>query len=133
MVRYGNMLTTEDVIEILAIDLIGEVGPIPGHFLNQEHTRKWWRSERYTPNVADRLPYPVWIREGKKGCIDYAREKVEEILATHKPEPLTPGQEADVERILTDAREYYKRQGLISEEEWEIYMRSLESPGYPNE
>jgi len=29
--------------ETLAIDLIEEVGPIPGFYLNKEHTRKWWK------------------------------------------------------------------------------------------
>ena len=28
----------------LALDLIDQVGPIPGEFLSSAHTRKWWRS-----------------------------------------------------------------------------------------
>jgi len=31
--------------ETLAIDLIEQVGPIPGYFLNKEHTRNWWKRE----------------------------------------------------------------------------------------
>jgi len=38
---------------------------------------------------------------------------MEEILATHKPEPLTPKQEEGVERILEEARQYYKGKGLM--------------------
>jgi len=39
--------------ETLAIDLIEEVGPIPGHFLNKAHTRKWWKLEQFIPKAAD--------------------------------------------------------------------------------
>ena len=117
--------------DTLAIDLIEEVGPIPGHFLNKEHTRKWWKHEQFMPKVADRLAYPDWARTGKKSALDYAKERMEEILATHKPTPLTPSQEEEVERILKEAREYYKKKGLISDAEWEVYMKTLESPNYP--
>ena len=99
--------------ETLAIDLIEKVGPIPGHYLNQEHTRKWWKKEQFIPKVADRLTYPEWMKTGKKSCLDYAKERMEEILATHKPTPLTDSQEEEIERILEKARKYYKERGLL--------------------
>ena len=69
---------------------------------------------------------------GKKSCLDYAKERMEEILATHKVSiPLTPSQEEDIERILNEARKYYRDKGLISDAEWAVYMKSLESPNYP--
>ena len=119
--------------ETLAIDLIEKVGPIPGHFLGEEHTRKWWKLEQFVPKAADRLTYPEWMSTGKKSCLDYAKERMEEILATHKPTPLTPGQEEDVERILEEARQYYKESGMISEEEMATYRESMKSPSYPYE
>lgn len=119
--------------ETLAIDLIEEVGPIPGHFLSKEHTRKWWKLEQFVPKAADRLTYPEWMQSGKRSCLDYAKERIEEILATHKPTPLTPSQEEDVERILEEARKYYKERGLISEEEMPIYRESMKSANYPYE
>jgi trimethylamine--corrinoid protein Co-methyltransferase len=115
----------------LAIDLIEEVGPIPGHFLNKAHTRKWWKLEQFVPRAADRLTYPEWMESGKKSCLDYARDRMEEILATHKPTPLSPGQEEDIERILEEARQYYQERGLISEEEMATYRVSMRSPNYP--
>ena len=39
--------------ETLAIDLISDVGPISGIFLNKEHTRKWWEKEQYMTRTAD--------------------------------------------------------------------------------
>ena len=127
--RFLEGITIND--ETLAIELIEQVGPIPGHFLNREHTRKWWQREQFVPRSADRLTYPEWINTGKKGCLDYARQRMDEILATHRPTPLTPGQEEDVERILEEARQYYKEKGLISDEEMATYRKSMESPNYP--
>ena len=99
--------------ETLAIDLIEGVGPIPGHYLNKKHTRKWWKKEQFIPKAADRLTYPEWMKIGKKSTLDYAKKRMEEILTTHKPIPLTPDQEKDIEKILEEARNYYKEKGLM--------------------
>ena len=99
--------------ETLALDLIEEVGPIPGMFLDKEHTRKWWKKEQFIPKAADRRTYPDWMKTEKKSALDYAKEEMEQILATHKPTPLTPGQDQDIERILEEARQYYRRQELL--------------------
>ena len=99
--------------ETLALDLIDQVGPIPGFYLDKEHTRKWWKSEHFVPKVADRLSIPEWMESGKKSALDYAKEEMEEILATHKPDALSPQQEEDVESILEEARQYYRKKGLM--------------------
>ena len=99
--------------ETLALELINEVGPIPGMYLDKEHTRRWWKKEQFMPKAADRLSIPEWIAKGKKSAIDYAQERMEEILATHTPAPLTPSQEEDIDRILGEAREYYRKKGLL--------------------
>ena len=129
--RFIEGVTIND--ETMAVDVIDKVGPIPGHFLGEEHTRKWWKLEQFAPKVADRLTYPEWVNMGKKSCLDYAREIMEEILATHKPQPLTPKQEEDVERILEEARQYYQKKDLISDEEMTAYRKSMKSPNYPYE
>ncbi len=118
--RFLEGVTVTD--ESLGVDLINEVGPIPGHYLAKQHTRDWWRREQYIPKAADRLTYPEWSQAGKKDCIDYAKDRMEELLATHEVDPpLTPSQETEIERILQEAREYYREQGLITDEEWEAY------------
>jgi trimethylamine--corrinoid protein Co-methyltransferase len=110
----GRFIEGEEVNEeTIALELIEEVGPIPGHYLNTAHTRKWWQKEQYMPKAADRLTYPEWVAQGKKSALDYAKERMEEILATHEPEPLTPSQEEDLERILKEARKSYRERGLI--------------------
>ena len=118
--------------ETMALDLIDEVGPIPGYYLNKEHTRKWWKLEQFIPRVADRLTYPEWLKGGKKDCLSLAKERYQKILSTHKVDPpLTQNQEEEIERILKEARKYYREKGLISDAEWEAYMEDLKSPDYP--
>jgi len=118
--------------EALAIDLINEVGPIPGHYLGKAHTRKWWKKEQFEPKSADRLTYPEWLKVGKKSCIDYAKERMEEILSTHKVDPpLTNNQENDIESILKEARQYYHEKGLITDEELKVYKEAFKKPNPP--
>ena len=118
--------------DAVAIDLINKVGPIPGHFLSEEHTRRWWQREQCVTKSSDRLTYPEWEKTGKKNEIEYARQRVEEILATHKvAKPLTPSEEEEVNRILIEARKYYKDQGMISESEWATYKETVKSEGRP--
>jgi trimethylamine--corrinoid protein Co-methyltransferase len=121
--RFLEGVTVAD--ETLAIDLINQVGPIPGHYLSTAHTREWWRKEQWLPKAADLEAYPVWVRSGKKDALVLARERMEEILATHEPTPLTPEQEQAIEEILTEARQFYRDRGTISDEELSVYMKTL--------
>jgi len=130
----GRFLQGVDVTdETLATELIEQVGPIPGHFLNKKHTRTWWRHEQYTPLSADKLTYPEWAASGRKSCIDYARERMDDILANYTPPPLTPGQENEIESILEEARRHYNQAGLISADEMTAYRSSMDSSRYPYE
>jgi trimethylamine--corrinoid protein Co-methyltransferase len=72
--------------ETLALDLIDEVGP-DGQFLQSEHTLKHFR-ERWYPDLFDRNNYEAWLKKGGKTLGQRAAERVETILASHKPEPL---------------------------------------------
>ncbi len=129
--RFMEGVTVDS--ETLAIDLIHEVGPIPGHYLDKAHTRKWWKLEQFLPKAADQLTYPEWLRTGKKTCLDYARERMDAILSSHKTTPLTSNQEEEVEKVLEEARKYYKKRGLITNEEMSTYRKSMRSHNYPYE
>ena len=87
--------------------------------------------EQFLPKVADRLPIPEWMKSGKTTALDHARERMEQILSSHKPVPLSPEHEQVVEDILSDARKYYRKTGTITDEEWTIYQEDLSSPNYP--
>ena len=123
--RFLEGVTITD--ESLAIDLINQVGPIPGHYLSTAHTREWWRKEQWLPQSADLEAYPVWVRSGKKDALALARERMEQILASHKPAPLTVEQEQAIEDILREARQYYRQSGLLSEAEWFSYRQTVGS------
>jgi trimethylamine--corrinoid protein Co-methyltransferase len=100
--------------ETLAVDLIERVGPIPGFFLDKEHTRNWWKKEQYLPKAADCLTYPEWVKSGKKDCLDYAKARMEEILSTHEVSiHLTEEQDRKISDILEEAYAHYKSEGLI--------------------
>jgi trimethylamine--corrinoid protein Co-methyltransferase len=110
----GRFISGERVDdETIALELIQQVGPIPGHYLDTKHTLKWFRKEQYMPRAADRLSYGQWLAADKKAALDYARERVEQILSTHETVPLAPAQEDDLDRILAEARRYYRAQGLM--------------------
>jgi len=53
--------------------------------------------------------------------------KVTEILATHKPLPLSESEDQALEGILAEARNHYRSKGMISDEEWPAHMKELES------
>ena len=111
--------------ETLAIDVINEVGPIPGNYLGHAHTREWWKNEDSFLAVTDHEPYSSWVMSGRKDMLDRAREKVQDILATHQPRPLTDCEEEAVEDILNRARAHYRGKGVIPDAEWSTYMEAL--------
>ena len=119
--------------ETLAAELIHEVGPLPGCFIDTDHTFEHWREECYIPRAAVRSNRVKYSEDGEKNAEDIAALRYEEILSTHKAKKLTPPQEAEIEYILQDARNYYHRKGMISGGEWTSYQKSLHSQNYPFE
>jgi len=99
--------------ETMAMEIIREVEPMRGTYLNKAHTRTLWKKEYYVPKSADRLTYQEWLKKGRKNSIDYARERMEEVLAAHKPTPITPEQDKEMDRILEEAKKYYWNRGLL--------------------
>jgi trimethylamine--corrinoid protein Co-methyltransferase len=85
--------------EALALDVIRAVGP-GGNFLAQKHTKKHMR-ELWVPTLFDRRPYNEWEHK-RDGARDWARQKAQEILKSHKPEPLDPKLSAELARIIAD-------------------------------
>lgn len=128
----GRLLEGVEVnTETLAFDVINSVGPIPGTFLTEEHTRKHWKESQFFPKSTDSLTYPEWMGAEKKDSIGYALDRMKEILSTYEPEPLSNGDEDTIENILEEARKYYREKELISDKEWDAYQKDLNSSGYP--
>ena len=84
-------------------DVIQRVGP-GGHFLGEKSTRANIRSgEWLIPGLGVHDTLKSWEISGKKDLLEEAREKVEHILSTHKPLPLPPEVEAELDRIEESA------------------------------
>lgn len=85
--------------DTLALDIIRKVGS-GGHYLAQRHTLNRFMKEHWIPKISDRRTYDTWKKEGGKGIHEVAREKANEILATHKPEPIPKDVQKEISQIL---------------------------------
>ena len=91
--------------ERLAIDLIKEVGPVPGNYLKTEHTRAHWQEEYLIPDVGVREEYNAWVLGGSKGVIERAAEIAHQLMENHQPNPLPAEAERELQEILIAAEE----------------------------
>jgi len=86
-----------------------EKGRRIGHFLDQRHTLMWYEKEHRPrrDSVFEKHSREKWIDLGAKTFLQRAHEKVEEILKTHKPEPLPK----EIEEKIAEIRKKYKIEG----------------------
>jgi len=88
--------------ETLALDAIMKVGP-RGQFLSQKHTLRNMPRELYVPKISDRLPRESWEKSGSQDILARAKHKVEQILNTHRPEPLSENVRVRLRQITESA------------------------------
>ena len=92
----------------LAVDLIRKVGP-GGMYLAEKHTLEWFKKEQYIPSdLIDRQEFKTWKAAGSKDISQRAKERVEKILKEHKPEPLQPDVEKDLDNVMKDIMKQHK-------------------------
>ena len=96
--------------DTVAMDLIEKIGP-GGHYLSEEHTRKYYFTEHYLPKLSDRRARADWEKGGGKDIVNSASLTVEEILSKHLAEPLDRNIEKQFDRILTEADKELKFTG----------------------
>jgi trimethylamine--corrinoid protein Co-methyltransferase len=84
--------------ETLALDVIEELGPT-GNYLGHEHTLRHYREPFYS-KLADKGPYSSWLDKGATTMEQRAARMVEQILATHKPQPLPAEVQAKIQAIV---------------------------------
>ena len=87
--------------ETLALDVIDELGP-GGDFLSSKHTMRHFREDWY-PSLFDRKNYSEWSAAGSKTLRQRAKERLEEILETHQPEPLPADVQAGIDAVIARA------------------------------
>jgi trimethylamine--corrinoid protein Co-methyltransferase len=93
--------------QTLAVEVIDDVGPIPGQFLEHRHTRETWKSEQLLPRVADRLPVQQWELVGKPDMLGHARGRFEELRKSHRPAPLSEDRREEIDGLVDQALQHY--------------------------
>jgi trimethylamine--corrinoid protein Co-methyltransferase len=96
----------EGTEETLAVEVIKKVG-IGGHFLAESHTLKHGKSERWFPTLYKRLKKTEaeWSPEtmGRQDLAAAAKIKVDEILRTHNPLPLSSETQQAIDDIVAQS------------------------------
>jgi trimethylamine--corrinoid protein Co-methyltransferase len=86
-------------------EVIQKVGP-GGNFLGEKSTIKNMRSgEWLMPRLGVHDTEQSWEKSGRKDVLDEAREKVDQILNTHKPLPLDEYVQKELDKIYKKAQE----------------------------
>jgi trimethylamine--corrinoid protein Co-methyltransferase len=86
--------------DTLAFDVIQEVGP-GGQFLDKMHTASRFRSEHLISPLLGR-EYPLkWPASEAEDIVVQARQRVAEILSSHRPPELEPEVKMAIQAILT--------------------------------
>lgn len=89
--------------DALGLTEIESAGP-GGSFIDSYHTAEHFRRELWFPELLDRQYYQAWLDSGAVGMEERCRQRKEEILRTHVPEPLPSDLERKVNEIVDAAR-----------------------------
>jgi len=92
--------------ETLAVDLINDVGPVPGHFLNRPFTKQWWKKEHFVPKISNREPHNVWEESGSKELLTKAKEEADAIFDNMKYDPLPEDVVKEMDKVIKKAEEH---------------------------
>jgi trimethylamine--corrinoid protein Co-methyltransferase len=99
--------------DTLAVDVIKNVGP-NGHYLRQAHTREYYKTEFWYPNLCDRRNFEEWEMMGSTSFKERTVARVQEILATHQPSPIRPETEKVIREVLEEAEDRVKSDAWIN-------------------
>lgn len=88
--------------ERLARGVIDTVQP-GGHYLGEDHTLKYFRSEFWWPTLMNRTRIADWEANGAKSLGQRVKEKTQSIIKTHQPEKLPEEILGKIQTILDRA------------------------------
>lgn len=88
--------------ERLARGVIDAVQP-GGHYLGEEHTMKYFRSEVWWPTLMNRKRIDDWTSLGAKSMGQRVKEKTQDILKNHQPAKLDAAKVAEIQAIVAKA------------------------------
>ena len=87
-----------------SVEVIERVAHSGKSFLSERHTKENLRREHWIPEVTDRRRYEIFEQSNNGGIIDFARQKVEQILNEHSPLPLPSGAGEKITEIVERAQ-----------------------------
>ncbi len=91
----------------IALTLMRKLGH-RADYLAQTHTLKWFDKELYIPSaVIDRGSLDRWKKEGAKTTFERAADRVNELLATYQPSPISDELRAELRDITTKAAQRF--------------------------
>jgi trimethylamine--corrinoid protein Co-methyltransferase len=93
--------------DTIMLDLLEKIGP-EGNFISEPRSAALCRSEAWVPSILDRNPYPSWIKKGARTTDQVLKDRVQKILATHTPVPLSPEIVQKIDLILNEAEKREK-------------------------
>ena len=87
----------------IALTLMRKVGHRP-EYLAERHTLKWFKQEQYLPSeVIDRGSLDSWKKKGAKSTFERAGERVDRLLASYEPSPISTKLRHELREIATKA------------------------------
>jgi len=92
--------------ERLAEDVILKVGPLPGSYIKEPHTRKWYREEFFMPELSNREFFETWER-GHVELQEKARRKALSIIDTYESK-VAP----EIQKEIDDYLSYVRRRDI---------------------
>jgi trimethylamine--corrinoid protein Co-methyltransferase len=87
----------------IALTIMRKLGHRP-EYLAERHTLKWFKQEQYLPSeVIDRGSLDSWKKKGAKSTFERAGERVDRLLASYKPSPISTKLRHELRIIATKA------------------------------
>jgi trimethylamine--corrinoid protein Co-methyltransferase len=91
----------------LALEAIDRVGP-GGHYLADDHTLEFFRTEFWMPELLDRSNWETWQGNGAEPLAARVHEKVLDLIENYEPPPLSDKIERQLESIVARADEAHQ-------------------------
>ncbi|WP_375279720.1 trimethylamine methyltransferase family protein [Pseudooctadecabacter sp.] len=100
---YRTLRGIEVSEDTLGYDAITQAILGDGHFLGSDHTYQAMTRDYHYPTLADRDQPRTWTENGALTAYDRAKQRVDDILANHRPQYLSAQQDAKI-RAAFDIR-----------------------------
>ncbi|MGD1993614.1 MAG: trimethylamine methyltransferase family protein [Anaerolineae bacterium] len=91
----------------IALTLMRKLGH-RADYLAQLHTARWFQKEQYIPSaVIDRGSLDGWKKKGAKTAWERAKDRVQELLATYEPSPISEDLRSELRAITLSAAQTF--------------------------